>query len=83
MYLGLKEGAVTPSPKPALCPVKQGLMDLFLAAVRDLIELQEAELEALQENTSLARFDVALEVARSKKDKIKEGYLLHVQTHGC
>jgi hypothetical protein len=67
---------VAPSPKPAVCPVKQGLTDLFLAAVRELMELQEAELVALQEGTSLARFDVAMDAARSKKEKIKEEYLL-------
>ena len=58
-------------------------MDLFIAAVQDIMELQEAELEALREGTSLERFDVALDAARSKKDKIKQGYLLHVQTHRC
>ena len=71
------------SPKLAVCTLKQALMDLFVAAIRELMELQEAELEALQEGASLERFDVALVAAQSKKDQIKEEYLLHVKTHGC
>jgi hypothetical protein len=48
------------------------------------MELQDAELKALQEGTSLERFDVALDAAQSRKDKIKQEYLLHVQVRaGC
>ena len=74
---------MAPSPNPAFCPFRQPLADLLIAAVRDITELQDAELEALLEGTTLERFDVALDAARSKKDKIKEEYLLHVQEHGC
>ena len=74
---------MTPTPKPTLCPMKQALTDLFQAAVWEIIELQEAELEALQEGASLERFDVALVAAQSKKDQIKQEYLFHVQMHGC
>ena len=41
------------------------------------------EAEALSQGISLERFDLALEAARGKKDKIKLAYLLHVQVHGC
>ena len=74
---------MTPSPKPAVCPLKQALADLFIAPIRELMELQEAELEAVREGTSLDRFDVALGLAQSKKDLIKQEYLLHVKTHFC
>ena len=74
---------MTPTPKPTLCPMKQALTDLFQAAVWEIIELQEAELEALREGTSLERFDVALDAAQSNKERIKQEYLLHVQAHGC
>jgi hypothetical protein len=43
------------------------------------MELQEAELEALREGSSLERFDVALDATKSKKDPIKQEYLLHVK----
>ena len=74
---------MTPSPKPAVCALKQALADLLIAAIRELMELQKAELEALQEGKSLERFDVALGCAQSKKDLIKQEYLLHVKTHFC
>ena len=67
------------SPKLAVCTLKQALMDLFVAAIRELMELQEAELEALREGSSLERFDVALDATKSKKDPIKQEYLLHVK----
>ena len=72
-----------PSPKPAFCPLRQALADLFIAAGGEITELQDAELEALREGTSLERFDVALDLAQSKKDQIKQEYLLHVKTHFC
>lgn len=83
MYLVLNGRAVTPPPKPALCPQKKALTDLFIAAVRDLMELHAAEIEAIQEGTSLDRYEVALDVARSKRYSAKQALMLHAQVHGC
>ena len=69
--------------KPALCPEKTALIDLFIAAVRDIMALQDAELRAVQDGTGLERFDLALGAARSKRDRIKREFLLHVEAHGC
>jgi hypothetical protein len=34
-------------------------------------------------DASLERFDLALECARGKKDKVKLAYLRHMQKHRC
>lgn len=69
--------------KSALCPEKKALIDLFIAAVRDIMALQDAELLAVREGTDLERFDLALGAARSKRDRIKREFMLHVEAHGC
>jgi hypothetical protein len=56
---------------------------LFVQAVQDLLTLQYAEATALTQGTSLERFDIALEWAREKKDKIKLAFLLHTHKHRC
>ena len=65
-----------------VCPEKQALTDLFIAAVRDIMALQDAEVQAAREGKSLEGFDLALNAARSKRDRIKRELLLHVQEHG-
>jgi hypothetical protein len=65
------------------CPERNFLTDLFLEATRDLVNLQYAEAEAMAFGAKLERFDLALECAREKKDKIKLAYMLHMQKHGC
>jgi hypothetical protein len=67
----------------AVCPEKRALADLFIEAVQDLVTLQYAEAKALTQGTTLERFDLALEWAREKKDKIKLAFLLHTRKHGC
>jgi len=66
-----------------VCPEKKALMDLFIAAVRDIMALQDAEVQAMREGKSLQGFDLALDAARSKRDRIKREFLLHVHAHGC
>ena len=58
-------------------------MDLFLEATRDLVALHDAEAQALIQGASLDRFDLAIKLARYKKDEIKLAYQLHVRKHGC
>jgi len=56
---------------------------LFIAAVREIMALQDAEMQAVREDKSLEGFDLALDAARSKRDRLKREILLHVQAHGC
>jgi hypothetical protein len=56
---------------------------LFLEATRELVALHYAEAEALIRGVSFDRFDLALKLARDKKDEIKLAYILHAQKHGC
>jgi len=66
-----------------LCPEKKALTDLLAAAGRDIMALQDAELEAIQKGASLDGFDAALDLARSKRDRIKREFPIHVRKHGC
>lgn len=69
--------------KPVFCPVRKPLSDSFVEATRELVRLHYAEAEALIHGKSLERFDVVLDLARYKKDKLKLAYLLHVRKHDC
>jgi hypothetical protein len=80
----------SPSPKPLsspvppkVCPEREHLSDLYIEAVRDIVSLLDYEVKAIAGGASLDRVDLALELARSKKHKIKQAYLLHVRVHGC
>jgi len=70
-------------PVVAFCSEKKALADLFVEATRDLVALHHAEAEALTQGATLDRFDLALKLAREKKDEIKLAYQLHVRKHGC
>ena len=52
---------------------------MLAAAGRDIMALQDAELEAIQKGASLDGFDAALDLARSKRDRIKREFLIHVR----
>ena len=71
------------SPKPIFCLERKLLSDSFVEATRDLVRLHYAESDALIHGESLERFDEALELARHKKDQVKQAYLLHIRKHGC
>ena len=70
-------------PVIAFCSEKKALADLFLEATRDLIALHYAEAQALVQGANLERFDLALKLARNKKDEIRLAYQLHRQKHSC
>ena len=71
------------SPKPTFCLERKLLSDSFVEATRELVRLHYAESDALIHGESLERFDKALEVARHKKDQVKQAYLVHIRKHGC
>ena len=65
------------------CAERNLLSELFLEASRDIVSLLDAEMKAISKGASVEGVDLALELARSKKNKIKQAYLLHIQVHGC
>ena len=75
--------ATSPLPLVAFCRQKKRLADLFVEAAREIINLQRAETQALLAGANVERFDLALKLAREKKDTIKLAYQLHVRKHGC
>jgi hypothetical protein len=75
--------ASSPLPLVAFCRQKKRLADLFVEAAREIISLQHAETQAILGGANLERFDLALRLARQKKDEIKLAYQLHVGKHGC
>ena len=56
---------------------------MYIQAVRDIVGLLDHEVKAISGGASLERVDLALELARSTKNKNKQAYLLHIQEHGC
>ena len=72
------------SPKPAVCSEQRRLSELYLQAVQEIMQLEQAEIEAVMSSSGgLDRFHLALEVARKKRDEAKLAYMLHIQGHGC
>jgi hypothetical protein len=72
------------APKARFCTERQRLGDEYVAALRDVLTLQEAEFgQVVQHGTGLAWLDLALEAARRARDKAKTAYLLHLAEHGC
>ena len=66
------------------CEEKQRLASIFIDAVRDVMALQDREMvELVARGTGLQRFDMALHLARSKRDKAKVLYLMHLREHAC
>jgi hypothetical protein len=67
-----------------MCPDKQRLTDAIVQTNRTLQELHDREIRALVEGkTGLDRIDIALKLARQRRDDAKLEYLRHTQSHGC
>jgi hypothetical protein len=72
------------SPKAFICAEKLHLSDLYIEAVREIMQLEDAEISAvINGGVGLERFDLALRVAREKRDRAKLAFTLHLQQHGC
>src|SRR5579862_6540956 len=66
------------SPKASICAEKQHLSDLYIEAVRQIMQLEDAEIAAvISGGVGLERFDLALQVAREKRDRAKLAFTLH------
>jgi hypothetical protein len=70
--------------KTALCPEKQRLLDDVLETIRDLVSMQQQQLQAvINKDPDFARFDILLEMASARKRAAKYAYLKHVRMHEC
>ena len=69
--------------KPAICAEKQRLTDALLKATRDVVALHDREMvELVRGEIGLDRFDLALTLARKRRDAAKRALVLHNEEHG-
>ena len=60
------------------------MMNEFAAAVQELLQLHEAQFQAiLQDDPDFSRFDLLIHMANERKQDAKYKYLSHVESHGC
>lgn len=71
-------------PEPALvfCAEKGRLRHTYVSALQKLVNLLEAELSAMGGRRP-ERMGLALTLARSKTEKAKHAYKVHIQAHRC
>jgi hypothetical protein len=75
---------MAPQPTDSSCPERDRLGEAYLDAVRTLNELLHAQAESLIAGRgNLERFDLAITVARDRRNQAKLAYAAHVQAHGC
>jgi hypothetical protein len=72
------------TPKIGFCEEKSRLMDEFLQASHDLIELHNQQMgAAIEGDLDFSRFDVLLHLAHEKKERTKYAWIAHVESHNC
>ena len=70
--------------KISFCAEKQHLMRELLESIRELLVMQEHQLQAvISKDPEFARFDILLEMANVRKREAKYKYLRHVESHEC
>lgn len=73
-----------PRPEAKLCFQKQQLLDAFLQAVHEVVELQDQQMtDFVEGGGGFERIDLAIEAARKKRDTARRLYVLHLTAHGC
>jgi len=66
------------------CEEKNRLLDDFLRAIRQLVEIQEHQTRAVIEgDPDFSRFDSMLHSAQEDKERAKYLWMMHVESHGC
>jgi CheY-like chemotaxis protein len=66
------------------CLEHNRLLDMFGAAVHELLQLHEQQFRAIVEgDTECNRFDLLIHMANEQKQAAKYAYLRHVESHGC
>jgi chemotaxis family two-component system response regulator Rcp1 len=67
-----------------VCVEHSRLLDVFGAAVQDLLHLHEQQFSAIVEgDTECNRFDLLIHMANEQKQAAKYAFLRHVESHGC
>ena len=75
---------MAPQSKAGICAEKRRLTDTLLYAVRELQALHDREIEHIVSGgNGLDRLDLALKLARKRRDQAKGALLLHVGWHCC
>lgn len=75
-------------PTIGFCEEKNRLLGEFLRAIRELMELQSQQTQAVidaaaEGSGDFTRFDILLHAAQEKKDRAKYAWIAHVENHGC
>ena len=72
------------TPNIGFCEEKNRLMDEFLQAGSELIELHNQQMRAaIEGDLEFGRFDVLLHLAHEKKEQAKYAWIAHVHAHRC
>ena len=67
-----------------ICHQKERLLSQFLTAIRELLAVQQEQLQAvISGDSDFGRFDVLLHLAVRRKQTAKYAYFSHVEAHGC
>lgn len=71
-------------PGPAVCLERLRLAEAFLDATREVIAIQDRQMQALKRGDSgFMRYDRMLHEAQDRKESAKYAWLNHVETHKC
>ena len=71
-------------PAIGYCAEKTRLMNAFLDAIHELVQIQAAQAKALIDgDPDFSRFDAMIHTANEKKDQVKYAWLTHVEHHHC
>ena len=72
------------TPKTGICPEKQRLTSLYLAAIEEVTRLEGAQVHVLAGGgDGLDRFELALKAARRNRAKAKRLLAEHLGGHLC
>jgi hypothetical protein len=71
-------------PGIGFCQEKRRLQQAFLNAVRELVEIEEQQSQAvIAGDADFARFDILIHMANEQKDNAKYAWISHVESHRC
>ena len=76
----------SPTRTLRICKEKQRLSDAIVDASSKLLQLHDDEMAGLlagRTGDDYGRFDIALRLARIRRDDAKWAFVLHIRTHGC
>jgi len=69
-----------------LCGEKHRLTEAIIYAVRQIQSLHDSEIADLvagRTGNDRGRFDIAIKLARQRRDEAKRAYAKHLREHGC